>query len=1031
MKKTLFLIFLISLGFALHAQDPVKISGIIKDAVTKEELIGVNVMILGTSIGTVTDVNGNFSLSVPSNGSVKVSYIGYQTQEIKITDQKTLNILLAPESKMIDEVVVVGYSVQKKRDVLGAVSKVNSEELTKIPVASAQEALQGRVAGVEVSAQTGAPGSAISVRIRGASSISSSNDPLYIVDGIPVEGALNNLSPNDIENITILKDASSAAIYGSRASNGVVLITTKSGESGEAKVTFNTQIGFQTHGHLTPMATTSQYIQMYNEAATNDNLTSVVQRPLLTGSYLKNFPNVNHVAAIFQDAPIQTYELSISGGNDKTKYLVSANYFNQVGIIDNTGYDRFSMRSNITSEVKKWLHVGLNVSGGISDNRTVSSSGDGYVSQGGSVVRYAFFRNPAIPIYNSTGGYVDLPSEYYGNSNYDSFFGNGYSPEGLAAYTDMTTQIKTLLATGNVIINFPSNIFWKTTMGVDYSDAGYREFDRTWGTLNRINNPNALSVSDNTNVNWTVNSTLNNSIKIGENNNLSTMIGVEGIRNSSYGLSASDSNFASNDPNFLYIGNGVAAPPLVNNVSGSQGESGSTLLSYFANANYNYAQKYYISGILRRDGSSRFVGKNQWGTFYSASAGWNLDTEEFMKDVQNISKLKLRAGYGSIGNQNIALYANLDRYSPNNYYTFGGNPYNGYAQTALGNTDLKWETSNQFNAGIDLEMFKGVFGVSLDYYNKLTTDMLVVAPLPPSVGNASPPWINSGNMLNTGVDLELFFKQEYKKTGFNISLNGGYLHNDVVKLSAPIVGGRVDDGSYATQTIVGQPIGAFYLYKMVGIFQNQTDILTSAYQGKNIQPGDVKYLDVNHDGVIDAKDRVYMGSAIPTFTAGLTLSGHYSGFDISVFFQGAYGQKIYSQINQDIEGFYRGFDMTERYYNEHWTTTNPSNTQPRASWAAAANNIRASSRFLEDGSYTRLKNMQIGYTIPNTKKIKIQSVRVYLAGSNLWTLTKYSGLDPEMTVSNNSAAEGDRANGIDWGTYPVAVSYTVGLNVTF
>src|ERR1035437_1401937 len=595
MKKTLFLIFLISLGFALHAQEPVKISGVIKDAVTQEELIGVNVMILGSSTGTVTDVNGNFSISVPSNGSIKVSYIGYQTQEIKITDQKTLNILLAPESKMIDEVVVVGYSVQKKRDVLGAVSKVNSEELTKIPVATAMEALQGRVAGVEVSAQTGAPGSAISVRIRGASSISSGNDPLYIVDGIPVEGALNNLSPNDIESMTILKDASSAAIYGSRASNGVVLITTKSGETGGAKVTFNTQIGFQTHGHLTPMATTSQYIQMYNEAAAADNaLSPLLQRPLIAGAYLKDFPNINHVAAIFQTAPIQSHELSISGGNDKTTYMVSASYFNQVGIIKNTNYDRFSMRSSINSEVKKWLHVGLNVSGGISNTRTVSSSGDGYVSEGGSVIRYAFFRNPAIPIYNSTGGYVDLPSEYYGNSSYDSFFGNGYSPEGLAAYTDQTTQIKTMLATGNVLINFPSNIFWKTTMGVDYSDAGYREFDRTWGTLSRINNPNALNVSNNTNVNWTVNSTLNHSIKFGENNNLSTMIGVEAIRNSSYGLGASDSNFASNDPNFLFIGNGVATPPQFNNVSGSQGESGSSLLSYFGNANYNYAQKYYL-----------------------------------------------------------------------------------------------------------------------------------------------------------------------------------------------------------------------------------------------------------------------------------------------------------------------------------------------------------------------------------------------------------------------------------------------------
>ncbi len=1029
MKKTQFIIYFSIFCLCLQAQN-VTVTGIVKDATTSELLIGVNLVVPGSNTGTVTGVNGDFSISVPVNSTLRVSYIGYQVQEFKVTEAKVLNILLVSESKQIDEVVVVGYSVQKRRDVLGAVSKVNNEELTKIPVASAQDALQGRVAGVEVSAQTGAPGAPISVRIRGASSINSSNDPLYIVDGIPVEGALNNLSPNDIDNMTILKDASSAAIYGSRANNGVVLITTKQGKSGEARVTYNAQVGFQTHGYLTPMTTTQQYIQLYNEAANNDNLVLSAPRPLITGALVKDFPNINHLASIFQTAPIQSHELSISGGNDKTTYLVSANYYNQVGILNHTGYDRFSMRSNINSEVKKWLHVGLNVSGGISNSRMVSSSGDGFVAEGGSVIRYAYFRSPAIPIKNTAGQYVDLPSDFYGDAAYNVFFGDGYSPEGLAANTDRTLQIKTLLATGNVLINFPANLFLKTTLGVDYANSGSREYDVTWGSGNRINNPNALDISNNTNTNWTINSTLNHSIKLGENSNLTSLIGAEAIKNSSVGLSASDRNFASNDPNFLFIGNGVASPPLTTNVTGSQGESGSTLLSYFANANYNYAQKYYLSGIIRRDGSSRFIGKNQWGTFYSASAGWNIDTEEFMKDMANISKLKLRVGYGSIGNQNIALYANLDQYSPNYYYTFGGNPTKGYAQTQLGNTNLKWETSNQFNAGVDLEMFKGVFGASLDYFNKLSTDMLVIAPLPPSVGNASPAYINSGSMLNTGVDLELFYRKEYNKGGFNITLNGGYLHNNVVKLNAPLVGGLLG-GAYATQTVVGQPIGAFYLYQVAGIFQNQSEILTSPFQGTGIQPGDVKYVNQNGDNVIDARDRKYMGSAIPTFTAGLTLSGHYSGFDISVFFQGAYGQKIYSKVNEDIVGFYRGFNVAESYYTQHWTPSNHSNTQPRASWLASANNIMASSRFLEDGSYTRLKNLQIGYTIPNTKKIKIERIRVYLAGTNLLTFTKFTGLDPEMTVSTNSASEGDRANGIDWGTYPVAVSYTFGLNVTF
>lgn len=1025
MKRTLLLIFLSIFGLALQAQNLVRVTGIAKDGETNEELIGLSVTLLGGNAATMTDMNGGFSITVPKNAVLKFSYLGYKAQEITITDSTYLNIKMMSDKQALDEVVVVGYSVQKKRDVLGAVSKVNGSELSKLPVPSAQQALQGRVAGVQVSTQTGAPGSAISVRIRGVGSISSGNEPLYIVDGIPVEGALNNLSTSEIESMTILKDASSAAIYGSRANNGVVLITTKTGKQGEAKITYNTQIGFQVHGNLTKMANTDQYIQMYNEAATADNAISIVKRELIEGVWVKDFPNVNHIEEIFRTAPLQTHELSISGGSEKIKYLISASYYNQDGIIKNTNYERFNMRSNISSDVKKWLHVGLNVSGGVSSNRTVSSSGDGYISEGGSVVRYALYRSPALPVRDAQGEFVSLPSTYYGDATYNSFFGDGYSPEGLCENTDRTKKSKSILATGNVLINFPANIFWKTTFGIDYNDAIMREFYKIW-MLDRANSPNALNMSYSTNISKTINSTLNHSITWGEKNNLSSMLGAEAIQEDGSSLGVNDSEFSNTNPDFLFIGQGA-----VGKSSAGQGQWGSRLLSFFGNVNYNYNQQYYLSGIIRRDGSSRFVGKNRWGTFYSVSAGWNIDSEDFMKEFESINKFKLRAGYGSIGNQNIDLYAYSDRYSPNFYYTFGGNSYNGYTQTTLGNTDLKWETSNQFNIGVDMEFLNGLYGFSLDYYYKITSDMLVKSPLPPSIGNAATPWINSGNMLNTGVDLELFYRKSYKNGGFNIALNGGFLHNNVISLDAPIYGGMVDTEIFATKTDVGHPIGSFYLYEMDGIFQNDLDVMTSAYQGRNIKPGDVKYVNQNTDNVIDAKDRVYMGSAIPSFTTGINLSGNYHGFDLLAFFQGAFGQKIYSQVNYDIEGFYRGFNVTERYYNEHWTGEGSSNTQPRASWSAKSNNVRASSRFLEDGSYMRLKNLQLGYSVPNAKKLQIETLRFYVAATNLLTLTKYSGLDPEMTVSLNSAAEGDRANSIDWGTYPVAISYTFGINVTF
>ena len=1025
MKKTLFLLMLSFSCLIMQAQTPVQVKGTVKDASTGEELIGVSILVMGTGTGTTTDYNGNFTLSAPLNVTLKVSYIGYQTQEVTVTDVPSLDIKLSQDSKTLDEVVVVGYTVQKKRDVLGAIGKVNDEELNKVPVSSAQQALQGRVAGVNVATQTGAPGSGISVRIRGVGSINASNEPLYIVDGIPVEGGLNNLSPNEIENMTVLKDASSAAIYGSRASNGVVLITTKTGKAGESKITYNTQIGYQMHGRLTPMTNTEQYIRMYNEAATADNANSVVKRELIQGTWLKDFPDVNHLSEIFRVAPMQTHELAFSGGNEKMQYLIAGTIFKQDGIIKGSNYNRYNLRSNISSDVKKWLKVGLNMNGGFSNNRLISSSGDGYAGEGGSVVRYALFRTPAIPVYDANGNFVDLPGEFYGNSVYNSFFGDGYSPEALTANTDRTRKMKSFMVSGNVMLTLPANFILKTTAGTDYNDTEMREFYKTWGTAGRINGTNGLSVSTVKSNTWTVNTTLNHSVTLNEVHNLNSMIGAEAIRNTGNGLYGNESEFTNTSPNFIYLGLGNSK------TDNYQSEWSSSLLSFFGNVNYNFNQKYYLSGIVRRDGSSRFSEGNRWGTFYSVSGGWNMETEEFMKKFTNIDKLKLRVGYGAIGNQNIPLYSYLDRMAFNYYYTFGGNSYNGFAQSSLGNEDLKWETSKQFNAGVDMEFFKSSLGVTLDYYYKTTKDMLLPASLPPSVGNASPPYLNStGTVLNTGVDLELFYRKRFKNGGFNIALNGGYLFNKVLSLDFPYYGGRVDTGVNATKTATGRPLGSFFLYEMGGIFQNEMEVLTSAYQGKGVKPGDVKYVDQDKNNIIDPNDRIYAGSAIPKFTTGLNLTGDYKGFDVSAFFQGAFGQKIFSQVNYDIEGFYRGFNITERYYKEHWTGEGTSNTQPRASWGAKSNNVRASTRFLEDGSYFRLKNLQLGYTIPNTKKWYIDKLRVFVAGTNLFTITGYSGLDPEMTVSTNSASEGDIANGIDWGTYPVAKSFTFGLNIT-
>lgn len=1030
MKRLIIILSVILSTATLLAQQSVQ--GTITDAQTGESLIGVTVQIKGTTTGTMTDVDGHYSLvsdQLNASSVLMFSYIGYKTVEETLGSRTIINLQMQIEQSMLDEVVVIGYGTAKKRNVLGAVSKVDNTELTRIPVAGVDQALQGRAAGVQVTQNTGAPGEGVSVRIRGAGSINSSNNPLYIVDGIPTADALKILSPGDIENITVLKDASTAAIYGSRANNGVVLITTKKGASGKTVVTYSGQTGFQKAVRLTKMVNTADYITVYNEAATNDNkfLPPTLQRSLISAEDASRFSDINHMDELFRVAPVNSHEFTVSGGSEKSTYLISGSFFDQKGIIKSTGYTRGTARIDVTSEVSKWLTLGTSMLAGISDNDIIGSSGDGYGGNGGSVVRYAFFRNPAIPIRFDDGTFVDRPAEYFGAQIFDSYLGDGYNPIGMTHFNDNNLKDESYLAKAFLTAKITSNLTFTTNFGIDYHNSNSRRFNPTWGTLNRINAKNSLNVANVQTANWTVNNVLNYETTFGEKHNLSVMAGFEAIRNSGRGLYANDMDFPVQQEELIFIGNGLGEKIT------SQNAYGSTLASFFGRFNYEYNFRYYISGTIRRDGSSRFTGNNKWGTFYSFSGGWVLKEEPFLKDVKWLQNLKLRAGYGAIGNQEIGLYAYSDRISPYFNYPFGGVIASGYAQTALGNENLKWETSYQYNAGVDAELLKGALAFSVDYFYKVTGDMLVKAPNPPSTGYADAAWINSGSVLNTGVELEVAYKKYEQDWGYSVSANAAFIRNRVLDLDAPLFGGRVESGIYATRTEAGQPIGAFYLLEMEGIFQNETEILLSAFQGHNIRPGDVKFKDQNLDGKIDNQDRVYMGSSIPKVTSGLNMNGYYKSFDLSLFFQGAFGHKIYMQVNQDIEGFYRGFTVTQRYFDERWTGEGSSNTQPRPAWTAKSNNARPSSRFLEDGSYVRLKNIQLGYTLSDEfiQKLKIEKTRVYVSSTNLLTFSKYPGLDSEMTVSDNSKTEGDRAAGIDWGTYPSAMTLMLGINVTF
>ena len=998
------------------------IKGSVKDA-AGQPLIGASILVKGTSQGTVTDVDGNFQLQVSEadgNSTLLISFIGYNSQEIAIGDRTEFSIVLAEDQTQLSEIVITGYTAQDKEKITGAVNSVSGDVIAKLPVPSIDQALQGRAPGVVVSQNTGAPGEGVSVRIRGVGSINSANNPLYIVDGIPTFD-MTGFSTQDIESINVLKDASAAAVYGARAANGVVIVTTKGGKSSRPQVTINSQFGIQRPSRLIEMADTEEYITIYNEAAVNDNAgktNPIFFRKLITDDIRATLSNVDYVDAILQDATLQSHSISLSGGDDKTRYFVSTNYFGQEGIIKSSEFERISGRVNINSKLKDWLSAGVNLNISKSTTNLIGSSGDGAGGNGGSVIRYAFFRTPAIPIYDAEGNFTDKPERF-------DLFGDGYSPVGMLAYNNNERINNQVFGKAFLEIKPLENLKIVSNFGIDINHQNQRRFDRNWGTDNRINNPNQLSVWASRFQTFTFSNfaTYNRDFDV---HHFSFLLGTEAIKANSYGVFANERSFVDQDPNLVYLGNGLGLK------LNQESRSGNSLLSFFGKIDYDWDEKYVASATVRRDGSSRFGPQNRWGNFYAGSLGWRVDREAFLMNNNMIDKLFIRVGYGSIGNQEIQNYAYTDKIGSGYNYPFGDVKATGYGIAELGNSQIKWETSNQLNAGADLVMLDGKLSFSFDYFRKITDDLLIKQPIASSAGSAAPPWVNNGKILNRGFELAVTYTNNIRDFNYSVSLNGATLHNEVLEVFAPIPGGAIGSDR-VTRTEVGYPIGSFYMYEMEGIFQDEGEIFTHAIQGLNIDPGDVMFKDQDGNGYIDGDDRAHVGSAIPKVTAGLNASLGYKNFDLSLFFQGAYGQKIFSVLNRDIEGFYRPFNVTQRYYDNRWTGSGTSNEYPRASWDASGNNARFSTRFLEDGSYTRLKNVQLGFTVPNslTNRLRITSLRIYFSGTNLLTFTKYSGMDPEMTTSDNARSENDRAAGMDWGTYPSAKSYNLGVNLTF
>ena len=998
-----------------------------------EGLPGVSIVLKGTVVGTTTDADGRFSLNITDDGAVlQVSYIGYVTQEITVGSRSDISLTLVEDNKTLNEVVVVGYGTQKKSDLTGAVSTVTGKDIGRLPVGGIDQALQGKSSGVRVTQSSGAPGEGVAVRIRGVGTIND-NSPLFIIDGVPTKDAFSILNPNDVETMSVLKDASSAAIYGARAANGVIVVTTKRGKSGAPRISFNSYTGIQQVSRTIPMANTAQYVQIYNEAANTDNTElgiPTLYRKLITDDPSK-LPDTDWQQAIFRTAPIQNYQLSLSGGTDRSHYLISGNYFDQQGIILNSGYKRYALRTSVDTDIAGKVKVGTNMNLTFSKRSIVGSSGDGYGGNGGSIVRYALFRSPANPIYDPiTGDYADLSAR-------PDLYGDGYNPVGLAQKQDNNEN--QYRAFGNVFAEWQitKDLRLRTDGGLDLNVINRKTYNENWGTNGRINSPATLSdrISTLSNLNW--NNTLTYTHTFGGKHDVSVLVGMEAIQNIGKDLVGSDRNFLDQSANLRFLGRGN--DPLGR--SASEGDQRWKLLSQFARVNYAYKDRYLLTGNVRRDGSSRFSPQNRYATFFSGSVGWNIDQEAFFQRFTNVvSALKIRASIGQLGNQDIGNYPYASIVGSGFNYPLGSpqQTNNGYAITSRGNSNVKWESSTQTDIGLDAAFFKNKLQFTADYFIKTTSDILVPIPVPRSGGSAGVPYVNAGRVENKGLELDLTYRDRKGAFTYDITANASFIRNKVLSLSdgRPIPGGRIDNGVFATLTEPGYPIGSFYLLQQTGIFQNEGEIFTSAFQGNGIRPGDVKFADINGDGVINQADRSHVGSPIPTLTYGLTANAQWRGFDISAFFQGGAGNKIYYQVATDIEGFYRAFNVTQRVVQGRWHGEGTSNTQPRVSWRGSANNKQPSTRFLEDGAYTRLKNLQLGYTLPAklSQKIGSSMVRVYVAGQNLLTFTKYPGLDPEQQTSdnvNNEQFRGDVAVGIDWGTYPSAKTYTVGLNVGF
>lgn len=983
-------------------------------------VIGANVLIKGTTIGTITDMEGRFSISnVPPSATLIISYIGFHTQEVSASQPSPVKIVLKEDQHALDEVIVVGYGTMKKSDVTGAISSVSEEKLTRQPVSNVSSALQGLATGVSVTSNSGAPGSAATIRIRGVGTVNDA-EPLFVVDGMPVTD-INYLSTSDIQSMEILKDASASAIYGSRGANGVILITTKKGTAGKTTITFDAYWGTSKIINNLDLMSGPEW---YNYQS---DLNKIRKAPIDLGLVNKNV-STNWMDEISQTAFMHNYSVGVSGGKaNDYKFNLGLNYISQEGTIKRTKYERFNVRQSTEKTViKDHLVVGTNLSLSKSKATSIGEfTSSGLYDADYGVISNAIRLDPVTPAMNEDGS--------YGYSPYIDY----YNPLASVMYGDRLSD--RFAAIGNIYGEWQiiKGLKFRSSFGAEIRRADSKSFSPVYQVSNSQKNlESSLSKTQINGGYYTFENTLSYDNKFGDKHYISAIVGYTNEWGKRETLGVSGRDFIGESENLHYID----ATLDKNKITGNNSATEYGLISYLGRVHYDYADKYLITATFRRDGSSKFSAKNRWGNFPSFALGWRMDNEEFFKkmNAEWISSLKLRAGWGQIGNQNIGSYVDRSLMSLWAQYgaLFGAREnetlYQGIAVRRLGNPDIKWETTESWNLGIDASFFNSKLIFSFEYYYKTTRDMLLAAPMPVYMGYFDNTYTNIGEANNRGIELNLEWRDKTER-GFeyNLGFNMSTIRNRMTKLNGgtPISDGSFRNNSmYITYTNEGMPIGAFWGYKTNGLIQTQEQL--DAVKKPDLQPnaelGDVLFVDYNGDGKLNESDKCMIGNPIPDVIYGFNVAMAWKGFDLSLQFGGTLGNEVFNAMR--LYTYYPN-DITnkDRALLNYWTEDNKNTNIPRLTDADVNDNDRISDRYVESGSYLRLRNAQIGYTLPKSiaQRMKMQNVRLYISGQNLFTISNYSGLDVEVGQSSSLS------RGIDYGIYPQSITFTGGINVTF